>query len=263
MLWRLGPAARLSQGRSVMRKQRGKKGSLGRDFAPLYEAIMRADAVRTLPLSAFKLWTVAVALCKPWSNGAVPLTRSVLVKFGLANSQAVTQGLAILIERGLIVQTRKAISRRCALFGVSHLPLNQDAMTKVGAREPQDSRARGQSTSADCSSVHESARGQSTNGKNSALVDCSSVQNTPISPSFVDCSSVTSKNLPPARADFAHLPEHLHALVLRVQAHGGTLTASDHLRVRWWHGDPPAELAGELKIHARELYRHMSQPAVH
>jgi hypothetical protein len=45
--------------------------------------------------------------------------------------------------------------------------------------------------------------------------------------------------------------------VQRVQEHGGTITAADQLRVRWWYGDPPAELAGELKLRARELYHHL------
>ena len=146
------------------RKKRGK-GSLGRDWAPLPEPVMRTEAVRTLPYSAFKVWTVAVVLCKPWLNGAVPLTRSVLVQFGLTNSQATTAAIKLLLVRRLLMQTRKAISRHYALFGVTHLPFNEYPMKKAGAHEkhaptdhqstkPTNSRTTRESANANCPPVH-------------------------------------------------------------------------------------------------------------
>jgi hypothetical protein len=54
----------------------------------------------------------------------------------------------------------------------------------------------------------------------------------------------------------------------RVAEHGGSVTAGidrkslkADLRVRWWHGDPPAELAGALQIHAAELFRALRTPS--
>lgn len=49
----------------------------------------------------------------------------------------------------------------------------------------------------------------------------------------------------------------LDALIARIVAAGGSVTAARGLRVRWWSGDPPADLALEVEAHARDLLRHL------
>ena len=123
----------------MSRRDRGKQGKLGRDWAPLYENVLATEAVRTLPLAHFKLYITICALCKPWLNGAVPLSRKVLKEsFGILSGRTINRALSDLIERKLIVRTRKARPRHAALYGVVHLPLNHDAMKKAGAHDSGD-----------------------------------------------------------------------------------------------------------------------------
>lgn len=117
------------------RKPPKKKGLLSPGFAPLYEDVLKTDAVRSLAPAVFKFYIVACSLCKPWTNGAVPLARSVLKEFGIVSGYAINHAINTLIERELIVRTRKARPRHAALYGVNHLPLNIEAMTKAGASE--------------------------------------------------------------------------------------------------------------------------------
>lgn len=123
----------------MSRRDRQKQGKLGRDWAPLYENVLATEAVRTLPLAHYKLYITISALCKPWLNGAVPLSRRVLKEsFGILSGCTINRALADLIERKLIVRTRKARPRHAALYGVVHLALNHDAMKKAGAHDPGD-----------------------------------------------------------------------------------------------------------------------------
>jgi len=124
---------------NMNRHARKKQGKLGRDWAPLYENVLATEAVRTLPLAHYKLYITVCALCKPWLNGAIPLSRRVLKEsFGILSGCTINRAVADLLERGLIVRTRKARPRHAALYGVVHLALNSDAMKKAGAHDPGD-----------------------------------------------------------------------------------------------------------------------------
>lgn len=123
----------------MSRGTRSKKGQLKPGYAPLYEDILKADAVRTLSPAVFKFYVVACALCKPWSNGAVPFVRSVLKEFGIGSGYAINHAITTLIELKLIVRTRKARPKHAALYGVTHLPLDRDAMKRARASDPDDS----------------------------------------------------------------------------------------------------------------------------
>jgi hypothetical protein len=122
-----------------MARSRKKSGiKLPPGWAPLYEKTLQADAVRTLSSFQFRVYVVALALCKPWSNGAVPLVRSVLVKFGITSNGAAARAIAELVKRELLIRTRKARPKHAAMYGVKHLPLNAEAMRKAGIRVPSD-----------------------------------------------------------------------------------------------------------------------------
>ena len=239
------------------RKSR-KQGKLGRDFAPLYEPVLRSKAVRDLPLAEYKHYITLTALCKPWNNGAVPLARSVLRDFGLTSSCSTNRAIANLLKLGLIVRTRPARPRYAALYGVAHLPLDADAMKKAGARAPRATPSDGGTKDSvppqDQETPHH--RTELTQTQPDSVQPQDRVG--PVSPANSVLPQDTSKNLSCSKAGSVPLPPVLAVLLQRVHEHGGTVTAGKDLRARWWHGDPPADLAGELKIHAAELYRHLA-----
>jgi hypothetical protein len=240
-----------------MKPKKRKQGSLGKGFAPLYENVLKSEPVRTLPLVTYKLFNTLTGLCKPWNNGAVPLCRSVLRDFGILSGDTTSRSITLLIERGLIVRTRKARPRHAALYGVCHLPLNAEAMKKTGARTPSTP-----SVQRTENSVRPTDR-ESVAPRTELDVNYSdSVRPTDRVGPVLTSNSVRptdpSKNLPCREAGSVPLPPVLAVLLQRVYELGGTVTAGKDLRVRWWHGDPPADLAGELKIHAAELYRHLA-----
>jgi hypothetical protein len=186
-------------------------------------------------------------------DGAVPLVRSVLPKFGLNSNRNTNRAIATLLRKGLIVRTRAARPKHAALYGVSHFALNADAMKKAGAWDP---RVTPSHTGADIS-VPQVDPEPTYYGTESARETPHSV------PPWVRVNSTsaadsvpavdTSKNLPCPQVGTNPLPAHLTFLMTRITAHGGTVAATTDLRVRWCRGDPPVDLAGDLKIHSTEL----------
>jgi hypothetical protein len=79
-----------------------------------------------------RVWFCLCLQCQHWSNGTGKLCRSVIREFHLGSQRVVTAAIRKLIENGHVVRTRKARQRVCALYGVTHLPLNADAMAKEG-----------------------------------------------------------------------------------------------------------------------------------
>ena len=100
--------------------------------------VNKAKAV-LMELSApeFRVWFALCLQCQHWSNGTGKLCRSVIREFHLGSQRVVTAATKKLIERGYIVKTRVARQRVCALFGVTHLPLNTDAMTRESMTETE------------------------------------------------------------------------------------------------------------------------------
>lgn len=80
----------------------------------------------------FRVWFALCMQCQHWSNGTGKLCRSVIREFHLGSQRVVTAASKQLIADKHIVMTRAARQRRCALYGVTFLPLNTDAMTKEG-----------------------------------------------------------------------------------------------------------------------------------
>jgi hypothetical protein len=122
--------------RGHSRKKAGPKLAPG--WTPLYERTLQTDAVRTLSAFQFRVYIVALALCKPWKNGAVPLVRGVMVKSGITSNGAAARAIAELLNRRLLVRTRKARPKHAAMYGVTHLPLDAEAMREAGIYAPPD-----------------------------------------------------------------------------------------------------------------------------
>lgn len=92
-------------------------------------------AVLTAP--EFRVWFALCMQNQHWSNGTGKLCRKVIREFHLGSQRAVTAATKKLIEGKFIVRTRTARQRVCALYGVTHLPLNTDALAKAGVTESQ------------------------------------------------------------------------------------------------------------------------------
>jgi hypothetical protein len=182
----------------------------------------------------------------------------VLAGFGLISGDSTTRAIAELLKRGLIVRPLKARPRHAALYGVSHMPLNVDAMSKAGARDPRSTPSDGRTENSDRPPDRETRhhRTELTQKQPNSVRPADRIR--AFSASNPDRPSDQSKNLPCPIPGNGRMPEHLIALLDRIRAHGGTVTCAHDLRVRWWHGDPPADLAGELQVHAKELFVAMS-----
>jgi hypothetical protein len=85
----------------------------------------------------FRIWFALCLQCQHWSNGTGKLCRSVIREFHLGSQRVVTAATKKLIANKRIIRTRNHRQRVCALYGVTHLPLNVDALTKEGLSEAQ------------------------------------------------------------------------------------------------------------------------------
>src|SRR5690349_19334800 len=113
-----------------------------RSFAPLgkYAQIPVAQSkliLSVLSAPEFRVWFALCLQCQHWSNGTGKLCRSVIREFHLGSQRVVTSATKTLIAEGHIVKTRNARQRVCALYGVTHLPLNADALRDEGLKDEQ------------------------------------------------------------------------------------------------------------------------------
>lgn len=95
-------------------------------------------AASVLSAGELRVWLAVCAQSQPWSNGTAKLCRSVVKEFHLGSWTTVSVATEKLIATKLIVRTRKFRPRHCALYGVTHMQLNRDAMDKANAVEDAD-----------------------------------------------------------------------------------------------------------------------------
>lgn len=100
-------------------------------------AVTAKQVLGVLSAPGFRVWFALCMQNQHWSNGTGKLCRSVIREFHLGSQRAVTAATKTLLERNYIVRTRSARQRVCALYGVTHLPLNLDALSKAGLTESQ------------------------------------------------------------------------------------------------------------------------------
>lgn len=118
------------------RKKRPYKLAPGKFASIPVDLLKKAAGVLSAP--ELRVWLAICAQSQPWSNGTAKLCRSVVTEFHLGSWTTVTSATEKLIAEKLIVRTRRFRPRHCALYGVTHMALNADAMAKENAAEPEE-----------------------------------------------------------------------------------------------------------------------------
>lgn len=115
-----------------------------------------------LSATEFRVWFALCLQNQHWSNGTGKLCRSVIREFHLGSQRVVTAATKKLLDLKFVVRTRTARQRVCALYGVTHLPLNTDALSKAGLSTSQIHFALRQAGIIACDSNRGSANGATT-----------------------------------------------------------------------------------------------------
>lgn len=115
---------------SRRKRSRGHKLPPGKFVAIPADTLKQSLAILTA--GEFRVFICLCAQSQPWSNGTAYLTKSVIREYRLGSTRTVTAATAKLIEAELIRRTRRARQHVAARYGVTHLPLNLDAMAKQG-----------------------------------------------------------------------------------------------------------------------------------
>lgn len=114
-----------------MSRRKPKSTPAGGKFAQVPVRLAKSVMVE-LTAPELRVWLALSLQCLQWANGTGKLCRSVIREFGLGSQRNVTAATKKLIASGRIVLTRAARQRKCALYGVTHLPLNTDALAREG-----------------------------------------------------------------------------------------------------------------------------------
>jgi hypothetical protein len=109
-------------------------------YAQIPVSISKA-VLAILSAPEFRVWFALCMQCQHWSNGTGKLCRSVIREFHLGSQRTVTAATKKLLAGKQIIMTRPARQRRCALYGVAFLPLDNDAMAKEGLSDAEIQRA--------------------------------------------------------------------------------------------------------------------------
>jgi hypothetical protein len=114
----------------MTRRRKGANEIMGK-FAPIPIKELK-ESLGALSCPEFRVWIALCAQSQRWCNGTAKLTLSVIREFHLGSKRNVSDATRKLIELGLVKRTRTARQRVCALYGVTHLALNADALAKEG-----------------------------------------------------------------------------------------------------------------------------------
>lgn len=82
----------------------GRRGDAKR-FAAIPDALLRCEAVKTLSPAVYKVFVVMAARFNGGNNGALTLSREAAREYGLTSNDTLRRGLAVLVDRGLVVMT--------------------------------------------------------------------------------------------------------------------------------------------------------------
>jgi hypothetical protein len=114
-----------------MRKGKGKR-KLPKVFMPIPPDDAK-KACKVLSGPELRTYFAICAQSQHWNNGTAMLCRPVMHEWNLGSHTTVTAAKNKLLAHGLIVQTRKSAQQRAAMYGVTYLALNDEAMAKAGA----------------------------------------------------------------------------------------------------------------------------------
>lgn len=90
-----------------MSRRHPKRRTTGRHFAQIPVEVLTSDACRTLPHWARTDLLAIAAQYRGNNNGDLALTESIGRQFGINSKWQLVDGLALLLERGLIQRTRQ------------------------------------------------------------------------------------------------------------------------------------------------------------
>jgi hypothetical protein len=143
-------------------KRRRAKG-----FAPVGKyaqipVVTAKNVLAALSAPEFRVWFALCLQNQHWSNGTGKLCRSVIREFHLGSQRVVTAATKALLEMKVIVRTRKARQRTCALYGVIHLPLSLGALAKAGLSDAEIRTVQNQFAAFVCDSNRGSANSATT-----------------------------------------------------------------------------------------------------
>lgn len=111
-------------------------------YVRIEDAIYLSDAFKTLPPSALKLWVDMRTQLNGYNNGRIDARKETLAGRGWTSPETLYRALNELLERGLLVCTRKGKrgpARICSLFRFTDLPTEKDEKRFVeGSRATWD-----------------------------------------------------------------------------------------------------------------------------
>ena len=115
---------------SRRKRTRGHRLPPGKFVAVPMDTLKQALSI--LSSSEFRVFICLCAQSQPWANGTACLTKSVIRDYRLGSTRNVTAALRRLIGAGMVRRTRRPRQHVAARYGMTHLPLNLDAMAKLG-----------------------------------------------------------------------------------------------------------------------------------
>lgn len=106
------------------------KRSRGQPYAHIPLRVIRCTAFRTLGAPAHVLLAHTAVQYRKGLNGDIALPQTRYAEFGLSGKSAYGRALDELLERELLVRTRRGgrtSTRLCALFGLAWLPIPESS----------------------------------------------------------------------------------------------------------------------------------------
>ena len=101
-------------------KGRGDRGS----FVALPHALLESESYSRLSSSAVKLMLDLYCQYKGQNNGDFSMVWSIMRKRGWRSKETLYRARDILLENGIIVQTRQGGKHQCSLYAVTWQPIN-------------------------------------------------------------------------------------------------------------------------------------------
>jgi hypothetical protein len=148
---------------------RKKKGNAPQGKYAQIPASVAKSVLGHLSATEFRVWFALCMQCQHWSNGTGKLCRSVIREFHLGSQRDVTAATKKLLAKRFIVVTRAARQRQCALYGLTHLPLNTDALAKGGLDDAAIRAALRRFSDSNSGSANSATKAEAQNDKNDVI----------------------------------------------------------------------------------------------
>jgi hypothetical protein len=106
-------------------KSKGRRGGEAEPFAYMPDSVMQSPALASAPPTAFKLLAILIVDKSKERNGTQMCSESYAGRYGVKSHGTVHRALRLLLDRGLIVCTRRVqkLRRFAALYAVTWWPI--------------------------------------------------------------------------------------------------------------------------------------------